>query len=391
VNVAVAPAAQLELIEAAIALLDRPHPRVKGIMTPAVHPGAALAVLLWAVCWIAGAPRSLGASEVRQATDPRRPNILVVFTDDHGWADLAAQGVDDHIRTPQIDALAAAGVRFSRGYVTAPQCVPSRAGLLTGIHQNRFGVEDNQKGPLPHAVVTLPERLRELGYVTGMSGKWHLDVSHDRARAGGAKADPEFLPHRHGFDEYWCGAMQRYDASHALDGTPFADAPRTVSDRRFRITVQTEAALGFLERHQAEPDRPWFLYVPYFGPHVPLESPEPWFSRTPEDLPLERRQALAIIAAIDDGVGRLRDKIRELGQEQDTLVFCIGDNGAPLKEGGWDGSLNLPLVGEKGLDAATRCTALPALKRHRLFSARRSLLIAASRWRAADFDFWGSL
>jgi arylsulfatase A-like enzyme len=113
-------------------------------------------------------------------------------------------------------------------------------------------------------VVTLPERLQELGYVTGMSGKWHLDISHERARAGGAKADPEFLPHRHSFDEYWCGAMQRYDASHALDGTPFPDAPRTVSDRRFRIEVQTEAALGFLDRRGAEPDRPWFLSVPYF-------------------------------------------------------------------------------------------------------------------------------
>jgi arylsulfatase A-like enzyme len=169
----------------------------------------------------------------------RRPNILVVFTDDHGWTDLTAQGVDDDIRTPNFDTLAAAGVRFSRGYVTAPQCVPSRAGVLTGIHQSRFGVEDNQQGPLPHAVVTLPERLKKLGYVTGMSGKWHLDVSHERAEQGGAKADPEFLPHRHGFDEYWCGAMRSYEASHALDGTPFADAPRTVVDRRFRITVQT--------------------------------------------------------------------------------------------------------------------------------------------------------
>ena len=279
----------------------------------------------------------------------RRPNILVVFTDDHGWADLTAQGVDDDIRTPHFDTLAAAGVRFSRGYVTAPQCVPSRAGLLTGIHQSRFGVEDNQQGPLPHAVVTLPERLKELGYVTGMSGKWHLDVSHERAEQGGAKADPEFLPHRHGFDEYWCGAMRSYEASHALDGTPFADAPRTVVDRRFRITVQTEAALGFLDRRKNDPDRPWFLYLPYFAPHVPLEAAEPWFSRTPEHLPVERRKAVAMIAAMDEGLGRLRERIRELGQEQDTLVFLIGDNGAPLRPGAWDGSLNLPLVGEKGM------------------------------------------
>ena len=291
------------------------------------------------------APTAVGGA----AGPGRRPNVLVVFTDDHGWADLGLQRVDDDIRTPHIDALGRDGVRFTRGYVTAPQCVPSRAGLLTGIHQSRFGVEDNQKGPLPHAVVTLPERLRDLGYVTGMSGKWHLDISHERGRAGDAKTDPDYLPHRHGFDEYWCGSMRTYHASHALDGTPFPDAPRAVVDPRFRITVQTEAALGFLDRRAAEPERPWFLYVPYFAPHVPLEAAEPWFSRTPEHLPPERRKALAMIAAMDEGVGRLRDKLRELGQEQNTLIFCISDNGAPLKENAWDGSLNLPLVGEKGM------------------------------------------
>jgi arylsulfatase A-like enzyme len=279
----------------------------------------------------------------------RRPNVLVIFTDDHGWADLGLQRVDEDVRTPHIDALGRDGIRFTRGYVSAPQCVPSRAGLLTGIHQSRFGVEDNRKGPLPHAVVTLPERLRDLGYVTGMSGKWHLDISHERAREGEPRADPDHLPHRHGFDEYWSGSMRTYRASHALDGTPFRDAPRAVTDPRFRITVQTEAALGFLDRRAAEPDRPWFLYVPFFAPHVPLEAAEPWFSSTPAHLPPERRKALAMIAAMDEGVGRLRDKIGELGQERDTLIFCISDNGAPLKENAWDGSLNLPLVGEKGM------------------------------------------
>jgi len=279
----------------------------------------------------------------------RRPNVLVIFTDDHGWADLGIQGVDDDIRTPHIDALGRDGVRCTRGYVTAPQCVPSRAGLLTGIHQNRFGVEDNQQGPLPHAVVTLPERLRALGYVTGMSGKWHLDIAHDRERGNKAQADSDHLPHRHGFDEYWCGSMRTYHASHALDGTPFPDAPRAVVDPRFRVTVQTEAALGFLDRRAAQREQPWFLYVSSFAPHVPLEAAEPWFSRTPEHLPPERRKALAMIAAMDEGVGRLRDRIRDLGQEQHTLIFLISDNGAPLKENAWDGSLNLPLVGEKGM------------------------------------------
>ena len=122
-----------------------------------------------------------------------------------------------------------------------------------------------------------------------------------------------------------------------------------MKDNRFRITVQTEAALGFLKRRAAKPDQPWFLYLAYFAPHVPLESPEPWFSKTPANLPIERRQALAMIAAMDDGVGQVRAKLREMGEEKNTLIFMISDNGAPLHPGFWDGSLNLPLIGEKGM------------------------------------------
>lgn len=288
-------------------------------------------------------------STVVQAAEPSRPNVLLIYTDDHGWADLGAQGVDRDIRTPHLDRLAQDGVRFARGYVTAPQCVPSRAGVITGKHQNRFGVEDNLKGPLPLDVVTIPERLREAGYVTGMSGKWHLDLVRDPGQPRSQRVSPQYLPPAHGFDEYWCGAMRQYHASHDLNGQPFSDAPRLVQDTRFRIVVQTEAALGFLDRRGQNSQQPWFLYLPWFAPHVPLESPEPWFSKTPAHLPLERRQALAMIAAMDDGVGVIREKLRTLGMERNTLIFFISDNGAPVKQGAWDGSLNLPLIGEKGM------------------------------------------
>ncbi|MCL4206980.1 MAG: sulfatase-like hydrolase/transferase [Pirellulaceae bacterium] len=288
-------------------------------------------------------------STVVQAAEPSKPNALLIYTDDHGWADLGAQGVDRDIRTPHLDRLAQDGVRFARGYVTAPQCVPSRAGVITGQHQNRFGVDDNHSGPLPLDVVTIPERLREAGYVTGMSGKWHLDLVRDPGQPRAQRVSPQYLPPAHGFDEYWCGAMRQYHASHDMNGQPLADAPRLVQDTRFRIVVQTEAALGFLDRRGQNPQQPWFLYLPWFAPHVPLESPEPWFSKTPAHLPLERRQALAMIAAMDDGVGRIREKLRELDMERNTLIFFISDNGAPVKQGAWDGSLNLPLIGEKGM------------------------------------------
>jgi uncharacterized sulfatase len=279
-----------------------------------------------------------------------RPNILLIYSDDHGWADLGSQGADKDICTPNLDQIARDGVRFTRGYVTAPQCVPSRAGVLTGRYQQRFGVEDNGKGPLPLAELTIAERLKTAGYVTGQAGKWHLDIGGKKGTKGGKamRVQPEHMPHAQGFDEYWRGELRQFYASHDLRGRPFADAPHLVTDDRFRVVVQTEAALSFLDRRAARPGPPWFLYLAWYAPHVPLESPEPWFSKTPAHLPKERRQALAMIAAMDDGLGRIRAKLKAMGAEKNTLIFFIGDNGAPLGKA-WDGSINLPMRGQKGM------------------------------------------
>ena len=277
-----------------------------------------------------------------------KPNIILIYSDDHGWADLGVQGSDKDIRTPHLDAMARDGVRFTRGYVTAPQCVPSRAGVLTGRYQQRFGVEDNNKGPLPLEQLTIAERLKTAGYVTGQVGKWHLDLVGGKKGEKGLRSAKEFMPHAQGFDEYFRGEMKQYLASHDLQGKPFADAPHGVADTRFRVVVQTEAALSFLDRRTAQPEQPFFLYLAYYAPHVPLESPEPWFSKTPVHLPKERRQALAMMAAMDEGIGQLRAKLKAMGQDKNTLIFFIGDNGAPLGKN-WDGSLNTPLIGQKGM------------------------------------------
>ncbi len=287
----------------------------------------------------------------------RKPNIILIYSDDHGWADLGLHGADQHVKTPQLDRLARDGVLFKRGYVTAPQCVPSRAAVITGRYQQRFGVEDTSKGPLPLAELTIAERLKPAGYVSGWVGKCHLDIGTKdepkNAEKGAGKAArllTDHMPHRQGFDEYFRGELRQFYASHDLSGRPFEDAPHLVTDNRFRVVVQTEAALSFLDRRAKRPEQPFFLYLAWYAPHVPLESPEPWFSQTPTDLPLQRRQALAMIAAMDDGLGRLRVKLKELGQEQNTLVFFIGDNGAPLGNS-WNGSLNEPLAGQKGMVA----------------------------------------
>ena len=290
----------------------------------------------------------VAALHAADAAKPK-PNILLIYSDDHGWADLGAQGVDKDIRTPHLDQLARDGVRFTRGYISAPQCVPSRCGVITGRYQQRFGVEDNNKGPLPLGELTIAERLKPAGYTSGFVGKSHLDVAgkeHGKSKASRVLLD--HLPHHQGFDEYFRGELRQYYASHGLQGKPFADAPHLVTDDRFRVVVQTEAALSFLHRRAARPDQPWFLYLAWYAPHVPLESPEPWFSETPETLPLKRRQALAMIAAMDDGLGRIRATLKEMGQERNTLIVFIGDNGAPLGDA-WDGSINLPLIGQKGM------------------------------------------
>ncbi len=280
-----------------------------------------------------------------------KPNIILIYSDDHGWADLGAQGVDKDIRTPNLDALARAGVRFSHGYVSAPQCVPSRAGVITGRYQEKFGVEDNGKGPLPLAELTIAERLKAAGYVSCQVGKWHLEPPPDKKGNKEEKANlhqnaSAFLPLHQGFDEYYTGQMDKFIASHDLQGRKLINAPQTLTDKRFRCVWQADAAVQFIDRHAHDP---FFLYLAFFTPHVPLESPEPWFSKTPTNLPLERRQALAMIAAMDEGIGKIRAKLREQGNETNTLIFFIGDNGAPLKAGAWDGSLNLPLTGEKGM------------------------------------------
>jgi arylsulfatase A-like enzyme len=290
------------------------------------------------------------AVEPATATRPK-PNIILIYSDDHGYADLGIQGVDKDIRTPNLDALARDGVRFVHGYVSAPQCVPSRAGVITGRYQERFGVEDNTKGPLPLAELTIAERLKPAGYVSCQVGKWHLEPPPAKGGDNEAGANHRagaiaFFPLAQGFDEYYTGAMNSFVASHDLQGNKLPNAPQTLIDKRFRCVWQTDAALSFVERHKRDP---FFLYLAYFTPHVPLESPEPWFSRTPVTLPKERRQAIAMIAAMDDGIGKLRAKLVAEGIEKNTLIFFISDNGAPLKAGAWNGSLNLPLVGEKGM------------------------------------------
>jgi uncharacterized sulfatase len=270
-----------------------------------------------------------------------RPNIVVFYTDDHGYADLSCQDVFDDIRTPNVDALADSGVRALHGYSTAPQCVPSRAGLMIGKFQARFGVEANGR-PLDgfDRETTIPQRLQAAGYVTAQFGKWHLGRTAEITR--------------HGFTHVYAQNSQApFSANITAGGKDRPMSP--LKPEMYHVDGCSKAAASIIKRYR---DEPLFLYVAYRAPHVPLDAPPKYLKRFPGRMAERRRQALAMLSAVDDGVGLVMQTLKENGLSEKTLVFYIGDNGAPLKihkadtpggGPGWDGSLNDPLNGEKGM------------------------------------------
>jgi arylsulfatase A-like enzyme len=269
------------------------------------------------------------------------PNIILIYTDDHGWPDIGPASIYDDLKTPHLDALAASGIHATNGYSSAPQCVPSRAGLMVGKYQNRFGIESiGMAMDGFNAELTIAERLKKLGYTPAQSGKWHLG--------------PGTAIDQHGFDYFYnknrnAPGPANFDA----DGNkvPTHLRPQT----KYHLDDCSDAALTFIRKEQ---DKPFFLYLAYRAPHVPLDAPKEHLDRFPGKMPERRRQALAMIASMDDGVGAIVAELKKLKLTEKTLIFYIGDNGAPLKihkldapggGPGWDGSLNKPMNGEKGM------------------------------------------
>jgi arylsulfatase A-like enzyme len=248
-----------------------------------------------------------------------------------GYADVGFHGCKD-IPTPHLDALAAAGVRFSNGYVSGPYCSPTRAGLMTGRYQTRFGHEFNPSGDqgLPTTEKTLADRLKAAGYVTGLVGKWHL---------GGL---PEMHPQQRGFDEFFGflgGAHDYFRAAGILRGNQPADETEYLTDALGR-----EAA-GFIERHKA---RPWFLYLAFNAVHTPMQADDARLAKFAGIADKTRRTYAAMMFAMDEAVGRVRKALAEAGLERDTLVMFISDNGGPTMPGVTvNGSRNDPLRGSK--------------------------------------------
>ena len=274
-----------------------------------------------------GAPRP-----VSEPVEPGPPNIVIITADDLGYGDLGVYG-HPNIRTPHLDRMAAEGQRWTSFYAQAPVCSPSRAALLTGRIHLRSGMFGRRQGVffpdshsgLPANEVTLAEALREVGYATGIVGKWHLGHL------------PEYLPTRHGFDT-WFGIPYSNDMDWNL---PEGLANRTAyfnpeveywqvplirdeeelerpADQRTITRRYGEEAAAFIERHQ---EQPFFLYLPHTMPHMPL-------FRSPA---FEDHSAGGIygdvIEEIDDAVGMVLDTLDRLGLSDNTLVVFTSDNG----------------------------------------------------------------
>lgn len=312
----------------------------------------------------------LAASTVAVRADTAHPNFIVILADDLGYADLAVQGVENDLYTPQLDKLAADGARCTAAYSTAPQCSPARAGLVTGRYQQRLGIDSIPDLPLDPSATLIPAMLKPAGYSSCMVGKWHLEpnplcgtwisknLPHLAEKPGRPPIPFErqipYLPGARGFERFFCGEMNRYYANFSRVGEPIGATH--LQEEGFRVDIQTDAAVAFIRKHQGGP---FFLYLSYYAPHTPLVLPEPYASRIAKEMPQRRRAALSMISGIDHGIGRITAELQSRGLSENTIIVFTSDNGAPIHNrrdtpldkdmGGWSGSLNTPWVGEKGM------------------------------------------
>jgi len=312
------------------------------------------------------------------ASFAQQPNIIVLFADDLGYGELSCQG-NPEIPTPHIDAIAANGVRFTSGYVTGPNCSPSRAGFLSGRTPTRFGYEFNPIGPvnerpgvgLPATETTIAESLQNAGYTTGLIGKWHQ---------GGSA---EFHPFRHGFDEFfgftheghyfvpppyhgvttmlrrqqlpdgaegrWVGEKGLIYTDHMGNNEPDYDANnpiirggQPVVENAYLTDALTREAVDFIDRHD---DKPFFLFLSYNAVHSPLQGADAYMEKFSHIEDIHRRIFAAMLSNLDDSVGAVMAQLRQSGLEENTLVFFLSDNGGPTSE---LTSSNDPLRGGKG-------------------------------------------
>lgn len=280
------------------------------------------------------------SQDTKSSGEVNKPNIVIIFTDDQGYQDLGCFGSPD-IKTPNIDAMAREGLRLTQFYVSQGVCSASRSSLLTGCYANRIGIHGAYspyvKRGLNPDEMTIAEVVKPLGYATAIYGKWHLG------------SEPELLPTRQGFDEYfgipysndmwphhpWQGQSVNFPELPLVENETVID---TLDEQSLITTWYTERAVSFIRRHK---DKPFFLYVPHSMPHVPLFVSDKFRGQS------ERGLYGDVIAEIDWSVGEILKTVKEEGLDNNTLVIFTSDNGPWLSYGGHSGEA-LPLREGKG-------------------------------------------
>ena len=283
----------------------------------------------------------IGLTPGASTQQSRRPNILLIVTDDMGYADIGLHGSRD-IPTPNIDALMKAGTRFTDAYVTGPYCSPTRAGLLTGKYPQRFGHEFNvpvgagtEELGMPVSETTLADRLKAAGYRTALFGKWHLGSGE------------RFHPQSRGFDEFFgfLGGQHSYVSVDAGGFNPLLNGRQPAAGVTYLTDDLAERASSFIKEKRASP---FFLYLAFNAVHTPMQAPEKYLARFPAISDPTRRTYAAMLSAMDDGIGKTMEAVRAAGVENDTLVVFMNDNGGPTMEGTTiNSSSNTPLRGSK--------------------------------------------
>lgn len=298
------------------------------------------AALAYGLAAVGTAASKDSQSAERPAT---KPNIVVILADDLGYGDLSSYGAKD-LRTPNIDNLVAAGVRFDNFYANSPVCSPTRASLLTGRYPDLVGVPgvirthitDNFGYLAPRAVL-LPRLLKEAGYHTAIIGKWHLGL-----------ASPN-TPNERGFDHFagFLGDMMDDYWTHRRHGFNYMRLNDKEIDPKGHATdLFTQWAIDYI-RQQAKLTQPFFLYLAYNAPHAPIQPPEIWLEKVKkrEKNISDKRAALAaLIEQMDDGIGKVLTALKDAGLSDNTLIFFTSDNGGQLNLGASNG----PLTGGKG-------------------------------------------
>ena len=273
------------------------------------------------------------------AEEKRKPNVILILSDDHGYSEIGLQGCKE-VATPNIDSIAKNGVRFTNGYVSCPVCSPTRAGLMTGRYQQRFGHEDNP-GPIPVASPnfglplsekTMADYMKAEGYATGMVGKWHLGHR------------PEHHPQKRGFDEFFGFLTGAHSYTKPGVGTlePILRGTKEMDEKEYLTDAFGREAVSFIDRHKS---KPFFLYLAFNAVHAPMEAPDRYKDTFNHfQIPAKRAYA-AMLKAMDEAVGRVLSQVRSAGLEDNTLIVFLGDNGGYRVAGM---TPNAPLNGFKG-------------------------------------------